>query len=690
MQAIKNRNSKIWTNILFGIILLIVSVYYGYHEQLFARPQSIHAWRQADCASIALNYHQNGMNFFKPEVHNQTSDGGTSGYSATSEAPILYYAAAILYKVFGPHEFILRALNLLLFFLGLFYLYKLIQAISKSNFWAIAATILFFSSPLIVYYGNNYLTNVSALSLAIIAWFHLYKYVQDKKQKQLIWFILLSTTAGLLKVDALMSLFAIAGYFILENIPPFKKNSPPKIQHKFIFILGTALSFSIILGWIFYAHYFNKIHECYYFSTTIFPIWELSKEMIVSILQQMRNYWFPDYFHSSSFVLFSILFVYLITQFRKLGTFQITILALLFIQSLFFSILQFWTFRDHDYYLIGQYIIPLAIAVISVNQLAKTTTLLNSKILKFAFVGFLAINIHHSKGQLNERYNSSKNEYFNERPDIYEIEPFLRAIGIDRNDKIIYIPDASNVSLYLMNQKGWTQYSDARFNKGERIKYNADSTGISKSIDRGAKYLIVNSIEDLVLNSYLKPFTNHLKAEFGKVLIYDLCDTTQNVRLETQATKSHIFCNAELVSNKHFVTNIDSIVLGNAEHQTSSTNYEGSFCIRLQAPQKYGMTFKTKEHRAGDIFKISVYRKGNSNAGIIAASGAIFYRNKHKIIETGMKNGWEKIQLEFVIPQSIENNELGIYLYNPDTTAVFFDNFEIKWFDQPRLVKTNE
>ena len=58
--------------ILFVVLLAGVSFYYNYHEILLKRPQSVHKWRQADCASIALNYYQDGMKSFEAETHKIT------------------------------------------------------------------------------------------------------------------------------------------------------------------------------------------------------------------------------------------------------------------------------------------------------------------------------------------------------------------------------------------------------------------------------------------------------------------------------------------------------------------------------------------------------------------------------------------------------------------------------------------
>jgi hypothetical protein len=64
------------------------------------------------------------------------------------------------------------------------------------------------------------------------------------------------------------------------------------------------------------------------------------------------------------------------------------------------------------------------------------------------------------------------------------ITPYLRSLGINRDDLVASIPDQSpNISLYFMDQKGFTSlYQD-----GKTIKEQLDFF-----IDRGAKYLIIN------------------------------------------------------------------------------------------------------------------------------------------------------------------------------------------------------
>lgn len=172
-------NSK-W---LFIGLLLIIAALYNYQTISFKRPQSTHHWRQADCASLALMYYQNGMKFFEPQTHNLTSDNGTTGYVAPSELPIFYYFIAFLYKIFGYHDFIYRIANTLIFLLGLYYLFKLFALVSSSIFWGICGSLLFFTSPVLAYYGNNFITNSSSLSFSIMGWYLFFLYRKNNKDK---------------------------------------------------------------------------------------------------------------------------------------------------------------------------------------------------------------------------------------------------------------------------------------------------------------------------------------------------------------------------------------------------------------------------------------------------------------------------------------------------------------------------
>jgi len=91
----------------------------------------MHMWRQADCLSFAKNYLENGFQFFKPSVHCTTSDNNNQ---TVSEFSIIYYFVALIWKVFGQHEFIFRLINMIIVFIGLYYLFKLSYSILSDHF----------------------------------------------------------------------------------------------------------------------------------------------------------------------------------------------------------------------------------------------------------------------------------------------------------------------------------------------------------------------------------------------------------------------------------------------------------------------------------------------------------------------------------------------------------------------------
>mgnify|MGYP005849226601 CR=1 FL=1 len=87
------------------------------------------------------------------------------------EFPGLYFFIALLWKLFGYHEYIFRVVNTLIAFLGLFALFRTLQMIIDNLFYSLTLSLLLFTSPIFAYYANNFLTDVPALSMALIGWY---------------------------------------------------------------------------------------------------------------------------------------------------------------------------------------------------------------------------------------------------------------------------------------------------------------------------------------------------------------------------------------------------------------------------------------------------------------------------------------------------------------------------------------
>lgn len=671
------------TTILFLLILLIVATYYNYHEIAFKRPQSIHKWRQSDCASIALNYYQGGMKFFVPETHNLTSDGGTTGMNCTSEIPFFYYGIAILYKIFGYHEFIYRIINTLLFFLGLFYLFKLLQLIVHDNYWSITLPLLLFTSPVLVYYGNNFLTNSSALSFSFIGWYYFIRYVKENHYKWFVIAMLFFLIGGAFKVTAFFSVFSLLGILLTEWIGITKFNNEKKLFRKpttFFVIISSILL--IVIAWIFYANNFNIKHDSTYFSTTIFPIWDLDTEGRRAVVENVKNVWLRQYFHTSVLIGIALCAIYIIVLIKKGNKLLNLVLLFILVEVVFYVLLQFFTFRDHDYYMIDVFILPVLIIVTAFESLSRNyPNVLKSLIGKIIFALVLLFNIYYAGQQIRERYKPPKNNYECIK-DFYSVTPYLHQLGITENDTVISIPDGSHVSLYLMNVKGWTEYNDSKFNRGEKIYYNQSEQGIQQSINKGASYLIVNGKKELYLKPYLQPFCKHLLGKYNQILVFDLKDSTCNFILDELVIDKQYKCDAEIVSTNGelFHSKADSLWFRNGKTRSDELALNGKYSVKLFEQQRYGMTSVLNNMKIGECVSIRVWRKqsGDAQGTIIASSDGIskFYQSKTKVVETNIQ-GWERIEMKFFITPELANVDLITYLYNPAQSPCYFDDFEL-------------
>ncbi len=88
-----------------------------------------HSWRQADTASIARNYAANGYRLPYPQVD---WGGRTPGY-VESEFPLYTYGLALLYGIFGTHDWLGRLLTALYGAAAVVALYGLARSVGKGG-----------------------------------------------------------------------------------------------------------------------------------------------------------------------------------------------------------------------------------------------------------------------------------------------------------------------------------------------------------------------------------------------------------------------------------------------------------------------------------------------------------------------------------------------------------------------------
>jgi len=527
--------SKKW-NYIFFALLVGISLLYGYQDIFFMRPYSMHQWRQCDCLSIAYNYYKEGMHFFSPAVHwsGPTGDGKT----CTSECPLLYYLVACLWTVFGYHEFIYRMLDTFIAFSGLYYLFKIAKEILGDGLWAIITSLFLFSSTIYAYYANNFTTDVPALALVIIGWYHFLRFYKEGKQSSFIKYALFCLLAALTKITALLSFIPLFLIIPIEMFSTFKfKNDGKLFQQPFKQILPVILIIGITGAWTLFAIKYNKAHIEGLFSTQTYPISEIGKHEIKEILMIIYNNQLPVFLNTPVFIFILVLFGALLVNYKQTNRLLLFITTFIFIGSVAYLLLWFQIFNVHDYYLIHLLIfIPFVLITFLLYLKNTQPAIFTSVKIKITACVILAFSIYNCAVNMHMRYNPlnpiARYSFTNDRETtsfwnwyywdyqahykaLETITPYLRSLGLKRTDKVVSFPDISiNVTLYLMDQKGFTGFGYQK--KGDDYVDLLDN-----SIREGINYFVLND-PSLADSAYLQPYIKNKIGEYKNVNIYSL------------------------------------------------------------------------------------------------------------------------------------------------------------------------
>jgi len=516
-------------NILFIAFLLTFSVLYNYPGILKSRPYSMHQWRQCDCLSITQNYYEEDRSFFEPAIYwlGDGKDGRT-----VSECPLIYFGVSRLWRLFGWHEYIFRLVNILIVFTGLFCLFRMVTDILKDGFWSLFTVLLLFASPLLVYYTNNFMADAPAFGIALIALFTFREGFNKRNKTLFLLSFLLFTLAGLIKISSLISFCAV---LIIHAISIFKQ----KKEHWWFYspasLLPYLFTLIVIAAWYMHAISYNNSNVRDIFLTGLYPIWDLDKSQIKEIWGNLTNDLLPAYFNRKALVVILLLFASLFVFFRKANRLLVGFTSLLFTGVIAYILLFYKAFTVHDYYLTNL-LIFLPFPVISFLEMMKRNhdAVLKNRWVRSVAVVVLMLLVYETSVINRMKYSMSDKlvktnivtgkekqelwkwyhwDYANHFKAYETVTPYLREIGITRDDRVLSLPDQSiNISLYLMNQKGFTGfgYSDLPFEeKMEIYKRN------------GVEYLVADT-SFLNNQSYLEPYIGEKVGEYMNLDIFRL------------------------------------------------------------------------------------------------------------------------------------------------------------------------
>ncbi|MCI5058852.1 MAG: glycosyltransferase family 39 protein, partial [Flavobacteriales bacterium] len=469
---------------------------------------SKHMWRQADGLSVTLNYYEEGMKFWSPRIHSQLSKEG----KGIQEFPILYYTNALVWQIIGQSEGSYRLLNILLLFLGLLYLFKIGKTIGLEQTHSILLMTFAFTCPVLIFYGASFLPNVPAFCISLAG---IYYYLNGNKSR---WFFALAfsllTLAVLIRFSLSIFLMPFYLHFIWQQIRDqggfFKK------------VLNIFLPLSsglICLTWLLGVKWFNEKNDSWYFLTEFRPLWKLEQQEIREIWDEFLEIVLPEYHYSIVLIVLGIVVVS--SLFLKVRSTPFKLIRLFVIYQLLaglaYIVLWYKNFSVHDYYMIDlMYLIlgVFALVLILVNHFASIKKHLTIALLIFVCLCFAyGMSMHRLKYFEGDRIGRHSPLIPQKTKDLWnwwhwnyrtvykaheDVKPFLRGLGISREDLVVSLQDQSpNITLYLMDQKGFTDLFRT---------HESRATKIEDAMKLGAKYLILNTNEiqtELKTTTYL-------------------------------------------------------------------------------------------------------------------------------------------------------------------------------------------
>jgi len=451
---------RINPNSWFLICFIIVAASLGLFQHFAHGPLSVHQGAQSDRACVAWNYYTQSMDFLQPRVSENRAHEGVTGM----EFPIIQYVVALLYKLFGFHDFIYRVVMFLIVFFGVFSAFKTTNFFIQKTLPRLLLAFGWFLSPIFVFYSNSYIPDTAALAFSMIAIHQYIKfYFRINQRKSALWYALFITLAGLIKITFLIPHIAIIAFVFLPFV--FPKFIELQYRSEKLPWYALILPFAAAIAWYMYASHLTKSTGNNHFLQQINPAHSL-KEFMDNIVFA-TNTWQSSLYSKWPFILlfffgFSRIFTSLKTQ--PLISYLVIFLSLGFLS---FVVLFSGQLRYHDYYLTAIY--PLVFFMLLQHQqlYVEGKTLfagiapLVAVILFYSFPFFAWSNAYN---MLHARYE--KGNYFYQ-PALAESEFYSSALRqkidsiIPPSQEIISVFDPTpNTTLYALKRRGVRIASD--------------------------------------------------------------------------------------------------------------------------------------------------------------------------------------------------------------------------------------
>ena len=453
MKSILNYFNK--PIIAFWPFAFIINLYLDYFKIFEMIPQGIHFMRQTDSLSIITHYIKSGMHFWEPGILNlESTDGKTA-----SEFPLFYYLIALVYKLVGDHQNILKVFNTVVVFTGFFHIYKLFLQNTKDILLSIGITIFLSSSLVIYYYTNNYLPDATALGFTLIGCYYMYQgFVSDVSNRKVNLGLLLMILASLLKVSFFVYPATFVITYLVADILIQKTSIKLAFNKRWLTYVLFCLGIVLIGSWVLFVKNYNQVNHGYFLvkARSFFDADHIDR---MEVKKNIIGWWADSYYPTLTKYFLTNFFIIALIRFNKTHTTKFILSMFSLLGVFVFFMLFFLQFKEHDYYFLA--IVP-ALIIATFFSISSVQDLLPNQIgqwvLRFLVLYLCVSGLNQAKHKLWQRYGESKNDLYSiigQKLDGYDKK--LDEANISKDAKLIVIIDKNiNAGLYCTRRFGWS------------------------------------------------------------------------------------------------------------------------------------------------------------------------------------------------------------------------------------------
>ncbi len=449
----KTMKNKIYLILILALVLRLVHIDFPV--------AGWHSWRQADTASMARNFYENGLNFFNPKIDWR---GNTSGI-VESEFPAYPFIVSLFYAAFGFNEMWGRLLSV---FFSLFTICGLYLLVRKyiSDSVALWSAFIYSVIPLSIYYSRTFMPESAMLMCSVWGIFWFSRWIDEGK----IGFYILSacsiSLAILLKIPALyLGLPLLYLTWLKFGRSTFNKGM--------LWLFAFSILIPVVL-WYYHAH------QLFLESGLTFGIWEFGTDKWGNLDIIFTAKFYNDIFMKSiaeRHLTYAGFIPFIAGLFIKRQTKQERLFDFWLIAVVIYFLIVAKGNQVHEYYQLP-FILPAVVFVgKAFNKFLRWDSFrfsLNTKPLLTILFSLLLGGIIFLSYLRYERFLNSETV----NSSLFRLAAAVQQLT-SKDELLIAVNEFNPIVLYRADRKGWNSSAD-----------QLDSEFLEDKKKKGAKYLI--------------------------------------------------------------------------------------------------------------------------------------------------------------------------------------------------------